>query len=385
MKRKIVLILIIILGLAILATFLILAFYHPERVPNTNYTNLSTVRAVRVDYSDVEKSRGEVAALEIQMQQAGVNMVAIGAGRPDWTYFPWLNRQDRWSDEVKTTGNDYLLADSTRFGKWAHVSAVVDVLAPLYIQAYPEKAAISWIGVPSKNLVSTMELVEGSFGQDLLDMIENIATYYPVNSITLTELTYYVDGFGEQDKAAYLAYTGRSDWPRTDEGEINIDDNSIGIWRSYEIGRFLEKAAAIIHQHDKLFYVEVRIGVDSEGQVYVNNGTDFNLFLVSADRLIVRGSNEPDGRTPQAMSAIGQYLDHYQNGRVIMGVGLWDKDYDPTMSKSQMLTISAPDFQTALQSTVQGGMTDLWITPSFLMSDAHWHVLKDFWDSQPIQ
>jgi len=378
MGRKIILVLIILIGLAILATFLILAFYHPERVANTNYTNLSTVRAVRVDYRDVEKSRGEVAALETQLKQIGVNMVAVGAGRPDWTYFPWTDHQDRWSDEVKTTGNDYLLADSTRFGKWAHVSAVVDVLAPLYIQAHPEKAAISWIGVPSKNLVSTMELVDGAFGQDLLDMIENIATYYPVNSITLTELVYYVDGFGEQDKAAYLAYTGRSDWPRTDEGQINIDDNSIGTWRSYEIARFLEKAAGIVHQHDKLFFVEERIGVDSAGQVFVNNGTDFNLFLTYADRLVVRGSNDPEGRSPQAMSAIGQYLDHYQNGRVIMSVGLWDKDYDPTMSKSQMSAISASDFQTSLQSTTQGGMTDLWITPSFLMTDAHWLVLEDF-------
>jgi hypothetical protein len=383
MKRIITLILIIVLGLAILATFLILAFYHPERIGNTNYTNLSTVRAVRVDYRDVEKSRGEVAALETQLKQIGVNMVAVGAGRPDWTYFPWTDHQDRWSDEVKTTGNDYLLADSTRFGKWAHVSAVVDVLAPLYIQAHPEKAAISWIGVPSKNLVSTMELVDGSFGQDLLDMIENIATYYPVNSITLTELVYYVDGFGEQDKAAYLAYTGRSDWPRTDEGQINIDDNSIGTWRSHEIARFLEKAAAIVHQHDKLFFVEARISVDSEGQVFVSNGTDLNLFLTYADRLVVRGSNEPNGRSPQAMSAIGQYLDHYQNGRVIMSVGLWDKDYDPAVLKSQMSAISASDFQTSLQSTTQGGMTDLWITPSFLMTDAHWLVLEDFLKSLP--
>jgi hypothetical protein len=383
MGRKIILILIILIGLAILATFLILAFYHPERVANTNYANLSTVRAVRLDYMDVGESRGEVAALEAQLKQAEVNMVAVGAGRSDWTYFPWPDHQDRWSDEVKTTGNDFLLADSVRFGKWAHVSAVVDVLAPRYIKAHPDTAAISWIGVPSKNLVSMMELVDGPFGQDLLDMIDKIATYYPVNSITLTELVYYVDGYGEQDKAAYLAYTGESDWPRTDDGQINIDDNSIGTWRSHEIARFLEKAAVIAHQHDKLFFVEARIGMDSEGQVFVNNGTDFNLFLIYADRLIVRGSYEPNGRSPQAMSAVAQYLAHYQNGRVIMSVGLWDKDYDPGVSKSQMSAISAADFQTALQSTTQGGMTDLWVTPSFLMSNAHWQVLEDFWSSQP--
>jgi len=382
MRRKIDLILVILIGLVILATILILAFYHPERGANTNYTNLSPVRAVRVDYLDVGKSRGEVAALETRLKQVGVNMVAVGAGRSDWTYFPWPDHPDQWSDEVKTTGHNYLLEDSLRFGKWAHVSAVVDILAPLYIQAHADTAAISWLGQPSKNLVNTMELVDGPFGQDLLDMIDNIATHYPVNSITLTELVYYVDGYGEQDKAAYLAYTGRSDWPRTADGHINIDDSSIGTWRSYEIGRFLEKAACIVHRQGKLFFVEARIGVDSEGRVFANKGTDFNLFLVYADRLIVRCSYDPNSRNPQVISEIAQYLAHYQYGRVIMSIGLWDKDYDPVVAKSQMASISAVDFQSVLQTAGQAGVEDYFVTPSFLMSDAHWQVLEEFWESK---
>jgi basic membrane lipoprotein Med (substrate-binding protein (PBP1-ABC) superfamily) len=68
-----------------------------------------------------------------------------------------------------------------------------------------------------------------------------------------------------------------------------------------------------------------------------------------------------------------------------MSVGLWDKDYDPSVLKSQMSAISAADLQTSLQSTTQGGMTDQWVTPSFLMSDAHWQVLKDFWSNQPTK
>jgi hypothetical protein len=109
------------------------------------------------------------------MELSGVNLVAVGAGRADWTYFPWRDHPDRWSNEVKTTGIDYLLEDSLRFGKWAHVSAVVDVLAPLYIQAHPETAAISWVGVPSQNIVGMVELVDGKFGQDLLEMIGEVA------------------------------------------------------------------------------------------------------------------------------------------------------------------------------------------------------------------
>ena len=378
-RRIIILVLVILIGLVILFTLLFLAFSHPMRAANMQFENLSTVRAMRVDFLDEGKDRGEVATLEKYMQQAGVNLVAVGAGRADWTYFPWRGYPARWSDNIKASGEDYLLEDSTRFGKWAHVSAVVDVLAPLYIQAHPQSAAVSWLGIPSKDLVGTMELVDGQFGQELLSMVDEIATYYPVNSITLTELVYYTDGFGQPDKAAYMAYSGRSDWPRTVDGKINIYDPSIGIWRTYEIGRFLEKAAGILHTHGKQLFVEVHIDVDPSGQVQVENGTDFSEFLEYADRLVVQGSSNPDERSQTAINTIKQFLARYQTNRIITSLGLWSQDYSSGTPRDQMLAISVADFQSALQG--YGG--DLWITPSFLMTSANWQVLEGFWASQP--
>ncbi len=381
MQRKTAFILLILLGLIFLVALTLLAFYRPQRAANAAFANVSPVRAMRVDYLNMSTSRDEVAALETQMQQAGVNLVSVSAGRIDWTYFTWRGHSDRWSADVKTSGTDFLMEDSTRFSKWAHVSAVVDVLAPLYIQAHPEAASISWLGVPSKNMASTTELVDGQFGQDLLDMLDEIAAYYPVNSITITELVYYIDGYGAQDKAAYLAYTGRADWPRTANDQINIDDPSVGAWRSYEIDRFLEKAAMIVHRHGKQLFVEVRIGVDPSGQVFVKNGTDINLFLEYADRLVVRGSSDPDGRSQSSINTIAQYLARHQKNRLILSIGLWDKDYDTGTPGNQMSALSAADFQSALR----GGTTNLWVTPSFLMSNAHWQILDEFWGNQPNQ
>ncbi len=385
MKRKITIGLIYLLGLAILITFFLLAFYKPERSANSEFANLSTVRAVRLDYLDVSESRSQAAALEEQLKGAAATMVSLSAGRVDWTYFPWPDHQDRWSEDVKASGIDFLLDDSIRFGKWTHVSAVVDVLAPLYIQAHPDIAAVSWSGKKSKDLVGLMELVDGPFGRDLLDMINTIATYYPVNSITLSEMNYYVDGYGEQDKASFLDFSSLSDWPRTPDGKIDIENPAIGIWRSYMIERFLNKAAAIVHQQGKLFFLEERIGIDSEYKVFVNNGSDYNLFLVYADRLIVSGSSEPFSRSPIAMSAIAQYLDHYQNGRIILNLGLWDKDYDPSTAKILMSFISAEDLKAELRSAFHGGVSDLMITPSFLMNDSHWQVLAEFWARSPLE
>ena len=378
-RRIIILVLVFLIGLVIVFTLLFLAFSHPMRAANMQFENLSTVRAMRVDFLDEGKDRSEVATLEKYMQQAGVNLVAVGAGRADWTYFPWRGYPARWSDNIKASGEDYLLEDSTRFGKWAHVSAVVDVLAPLYIQAHPQSAAVSWLGVPSKDLVGTMEMVDGQFGQELLSLMDEIATYYPVNSITLTELVYYTDGYGESDKTAYMAFSGRSDWPRTLDGRINIDDPSIGVWRTYEIGRFLEKAAGIVHKDGRQLFVETHISVDPSGHVRVENGTDFNQLLEHADRLVVQGSSDPAERSQAAMNAIKQYLARYQKNRIITSLGLWSQDYSLGTPMGQMSAISVADFQSELQE--YGG--DLWITPSFLMTTADWQALTNFWASQP--
>jgi len=378
MKRKIILILIGFIFLAGLVALVSLAFYHPQRKTNQDFANVKPVHAVRVDYLDIGKSRGEVADLEAEMKQAGVNMVAVGAGRVDWTYFPWKGRNDRWASEVRQSGIDFLAEDSARFGKWAHVSAVVDVLAPLYIKAYPETAAISWTGLPSKNLASTMDLAEGEFGQEILGMIEEIAAHYPVNSILVTELVYYVDGYGEKDQTAYLAYTGRADWPRTIDGQINIDDPSIGAWRSYEIGRFLEQASRIVHQYGKQLFVEARVSIDEAGNV-LTMGTDLNTILKYADRLVVWGNHDLGGRSPEALSSVGQFLTAYGPDRVILMIGLWDKNYASEITNDLMSAISADDLKVAFRASTQGGMANQWVTPSFLMNKAHWQVLKEAW------
>jgi hypothetical protein len=379
MKRKFLLTFSILFVIVFFGIIFFLTFYHPQQAANQTYTSIPKIRAVRVDYLDESKSRAEVNQLQDQLQAAGVNLVALGAGRVEWTYFPWPGHRDSWSADVKSTGHDYLMEDSTLFGKWAHVSAVVDVLAPLYIQSHPDSAAISWTGTPSTNLVSTMELVDGQYGQNLLDLVNEIATNYPVNSITLTELVYYADGFGDQDKTAYVAYSGKSDWPRQNDGVINIDDSSIGTWRSYEIGQFLDKAAALAHAHGKQLFLEVHIEVGASGQVSTNNGTDLAQLLKHVDKLIVRGGNEAINKDPAATQAIAQYLSGYDQSRIILGIGLWDQDYVFGTPKAQMRAISPADFQYALESAARGGATNIWITPSFLVTPEHWQILDGFW------
>jgi len=120
--------------------------------------------------------------------------------------------------------------------------------------------------------------------------------------------------------------------------------------------------------------------VDPTGQVRMENGTDFTEFLKYTDRLVVRGNSEPDERSQVDLNTITQSLGRYPKHRIITSLGLWSKNYDPNTPDDQMSALPVADFQSALHG-IGGG--DLWITPSFLMTGAHWQALQDFWGSQP--
>ena len=334
-----------------------------------------SIHAFRVDYGNYAASRAQVGPLEAQMQSAGVNVVALGAGRAEWAFFKWSGHEATWSNDVKDTGIDFLADDAARFRQWARVDAVVDVLAPNYIKAHPQAAAISFTGQPSPDWVSTTELVSGEYGRQLLAMIEYIAANYPVDSISLTELCYHSQGYGPDDKAAYLAYTDRADWPRTASGVIDRDDPSIGNWRSQLVARFISQAAAAAHKYGKQFNLDVQVNPAKLANAAKEHGTDYNLLRQYVDRLIVWAYYDIDSYSPETLTPIARYFQAFGRDRVIVSLGLWSNQYPQT----------PPDaLQRAMLAAQAGGISDLWITPSLLMTPQHWQVLTDVWGARPL-
>ncbi|MDI9394576.1 MAG: hypothetical protein QM426_03800 [Euryarchaeota archaeon] len=325
--------------------------------------------AVRVDFPSIEDSREDIITLEKKMKSSGVNTVALGAGRLDWNYFKWEGHEDCWSYGVKNTGIDFLAEDSKRFSKWADVDIVVDLYAPKYIKEHPGSSAISCTGKPSTYLVSTMELVEGDFGEQILEMLEYISTNYQADSISLTELAYYTEGYGDDDKAAYMSYTGRDDWPRHPDGSINIDDPSIGRWRSYEIGRFLDKAAKITHKNNKKLYMDVDVSWEDLRKESTERGQSYRVMLEHVDKIIIWnyfGLKDYDPKVTREIAR--EYGLKYDPNRIIISIGLWKKGDD---------VISPEELKQAMQFSRLGGIDNLWITPSNKLSDEHWKSISE--------
>jgi len=332
-------------------------------------------RVLRIDYPDLGGSRSIVANLEQHARAAGFNMIALGAGRVEWTYFMWAGHESVWANDVKDSQIDYLMEDTLRFGKWAHVNAVVDIFAPNYIRAHPDQAAINWLGVHSEYLVGTMDLVDGEFGQMVLDMIEAIARDYPVDSISITELFYHSDGYGPKEKTAYMAYTGRDDWPRYDNGLINIDDRSVGDWRGYELDRWLDRAVTIAHAHGKQLFMDVALSLDNLSKMTNEHGTNYNLVLEHMDKLVIWAYLDLDNYQPEYLYDIAFFLRQFETDRIILSIGLW----------SNTTTVITPDkLKRAIIAAERGDMPNIWITPSSLMQAGHWQVLEELW-GRPFQ
>src|SRR5450759_359466 len=316
-------------------------------------------------------SRDQVIPLEQAIREAGFNLVSLGAGRAEWTYFKWAGHVDGWSSDVKTTGVDFLADDSSRFGAWARVDAAVDVLSPLYIQKNPSAAAISADGIPSLNLISTMQMVEGPYGRQLLEMIEAIAANYPVDSISINELAYHRDGYGADDKTAYLAYTKQADWPRLSNGSINIDDPSLADWRSYELVRFLQQARAVAHRYGKELFVNTTLTINGSGQSIQPNLAVISAMLNDADWVIIWNNLNLAKTDPKVLAVIATSLAPIKQSPLVFVLGLWGLTDDRAVTPVQL--------QDAMQAVQSNGLKNLWITPASLMDPVLWQTVSQNW------
>ncbi|MGB9754298.1 MAG: hypothetical protein C0183_10250 [Roseiflexus castenholzii] len=330
------------------------------------------VRAVSLDLSDLALPQDRLDRLEQRMRDAGVNMVGLSAGRLDWSGFRWSGKEERWSAGVRESGRDLLANATQRFGRWAHVSAIVDVFAPRYLQTRPTQRALDAAGHPIPYQASTHALVNGSFGDELIAMIDYIARHYEVDSITLTELFYYQEGYGADDLALYREHSGRRDWPRTPRGSINIDHPTIGAWRSAILARFAERAAHVAHTHGKQLFVDVRVHADAPQHEGRRSGHDYALLLQHADRLVLWNYFGLNGTSPEYTRDIAQYVQRYSADRIIISYGLW---------ADRNAVVSATDLQRAMIAGQEGDLPHAWITPIKLMKDEHWQTLTSVWRS----
>ena len=330
------------------------------------------IHAVRVQYDNYATSRSEVAGVDANLTAAHANFVSLSAGRVEWTYFKWADQPQYISGDVKSSGLDFLALDSAQYKSHGWIDTTLDILSPNYILAHPSAAAINASGGKSTDIVGTMELVNGNYGKLLLAAVTYIAKNYPnVNSISITELCYHIDGYGPAEKTSYMAATKKKDWPRNSSGGININDPSIGTWRSGLIAGYMAKLASAAHTYGKQLYLDVDIDRSNLSEETNMDGTDYTQMLKKVDMLVVWAYYYLDGYAPEYLTTLAQYLTKFGNSKIIMSIGLW--------GPNNVNNMPADLLQRGLTASVNGGISNIWITPSIYMSSSLWTVLDNTW------
>jgi hypothetical protein len=310
--------------------------------------------------------REAISSVIHRPQVRRAEMVGVGAGRVEWTYFRWKGHEDAWSNHQRGEPKLDLLLEATRAfrAEGLEVAAFVDLFAPGWIATHPGSAAIHADGTASGEQVSLAQLAEGAFGVRAVEMIEAIAAGYPVDAVNVTEAAYGDVSFGAEDLASFRALTGRRDWPRDALGRPDVEDPAVWEWKSTLFERFVARAAQAVRRHGKRLYVDVAASwkdLSRDGKDY---GQDYARILRHADRIVVWNYFALEGLPPSASRNLSRHLAAtYPASHFDVSIGLWGKGGS---------VVGPGDFDAALDAALAGGARQVWVTPNDRLTDEHW-------------
>jgi glycosyltransferase involved in cell wall biosynthesis len=292
-------------------------------------------------------------------------VVGIGAGRVEWTYFRWKGHEDAWSNHQRGEPDlDLLLEAATAFREEGlEVAAFVDLYAPAWIQAHPGSAAVHSDGKASAEQVSLVELADGPFGARVVEMIEDLAARYPVDAVDVTEAAYGDTSFGKADLESFRALTGRRDWPRDAHGHVDVEDPAVWEWKCTLFERFARKAALAVRRHGKRLYLDVAASWKDLSRNGRDFGHDYERLLRIADRIVVWDYFAYEGLPPGASGDLARHLAaSFPTSHFDLSIGLW----------GQKAVVGPAEFDAALEAALAGGATQVWVTPNDQVTDEHW-------------
>ncbi len=294
-----------------------------------------------------------------------ISVVGVGAGRPEWVYFRWKGYERYWANHQKGAKRDLLQTATARFQKKGYrVAAIIDLFAPKYIEEHPSSAAIGYDGSVSPEQVSFAELVRGEYGRLLIELIEYICKNYTVDIINLTELSYYSYSYNPEDLALYREYTGRKDWPRDKNGNVDREDPSIWQWRSDLMADYIRQVAEVAHRYGKKLYVDVPVSWKDLKREGREAGLDYRKILEHADALIVWNYFYLEDAPPTISARVASYLRaNLPKDSYYLSIGLWGNEKP----------VGPEELREAIISSLYGGATKLWITPDYLITEEHWN------------
>lgn len=341
------------------------------------------IRSISVDLGLVVDPEMDWQALDARLDEAGVNGVDLSAGRVEFTGFDW----EAHPEAAAEPGTDHLARAARALrtdadGNQRQIGLIVDAYVPNWIAQDPSIAGISADGERAVYTASATQLARGAVGDRLVAYVAALGERYAPSQIAVTELFLDIYSFGDDDLELFREMTGQQEWPRTADGELDLQSPVLGSWRSEVLAGLLSRMRAALDEvRDGAgaaidLAMDVRVGWDTPATGDAVSGHEYATLLRSADRLVVwgylfgqRAPGEIEGLTA-ALADAG-----YDMSRFEISVGLW-----APFSVDPPERIPTQTLVEAVQAAGTHGITEVNVTPLSLVTDADWPALAAVWN-----
>lgn len=323
-------------------------------------------RGVNFGFEDVSNPTYDWQQAARHLRAVGATTVSLAVGRVEWVAFEWQQYPETLAVDE---GQDLVATAINTLGGGLALSLVIDALVPRMIEEDPDIAGINPYGEASGDFASVSALQSGPVGERIVELATELAKRYGPQRIVLTELMFDDYTFGDNDRASYLQHSGRQDWPRSTNGQIDTADATIANWRSAVVEELAARITAALPEWVSLEF-DVRASWEDPSGDRALSGHDYDLLLSSADRIAIWNYSGMNDTKASYSQALAESLTERYGERYTMSIGLWGED-GATMSPEEMAL--------ALRYSAKGGATAVSVTPASMMTQEHWDTLAEVW------
>lgn len=332
---------------------------------------------VGVGFEDLD----DAEHLARHLNEVGATGVTLAIGRPDWVAFDWQAHPDASASSQDRVAAALAHLDTDAEGRAREVTLVIDTLAPRMIADDPDEAGVDAHGDRSDLLPGAAAYLNGDVGRRVVELCGTAAERYLPARVALTELLLDAT-FSDADLAAFEALTGREDWPRDEDGDIDADDPAVGEFRARVASDLAGRCAAAVRPHGTELDVDVRANWDEPGGDRLDSGHDYGQLLSTGAHLTIWNYFTLNDREPaysrEVTDGLSDRLSAEQLSRVTMSVGLWaGTGGDRADNEDRAGVVSPEDMAEGVSASLTNGVHRVSVTPASLMTHEHWEALAE--------
>lgn len=350
----------------------------PEKEGNNPMkSDAANARVVNIGFEDVTSADPtQIPEIAEQLDSVNATGVSISVGRLDWIGFPWAENEDLQSSAVEDTGRDYVREAIDAFicsdrGARRTISLNIDTLLGRELEQRPEIAGVNAQGEASKNWTSISSWKYSGLTDRLTELASELVQRYSPDSINITEMMFPSYTFGDADLTDFQKFSGMNSWPLHPDGLIDTDAAAIYEWRSDAVGKIMAEVATQLSGTDVELTMDVRSPINGDLRGRLDSGQDYAALLEMVDRLNIWNFQGIDSTSYYATDQLAGFYVDQDSTRYGIEIGLWDSDGAVSPEALEKELLLAEDCNVPYVS----------ITPTSLMDQGAWDVLRRVWGS----